>query len=146
TNVGTPWLHLTLLCSACGKGPGRPELACGGAGARVGEGGPSARIRPCKLGSNGPVQRRLPRCGMDVLSEQQFEGWGMREVEKVGLEQAILHQVEAGSSGLRMSGRELPLSAAPKLTEFLAGHIRNGLRDSQTRAAMWPPQDASADV
>ena len=29
---------------------------------------------------------------------------GMREVEKVGLERAILHQVEAGASGLRMSG------------------------------------------
>src|SRR6266700_289959 len=70
----------------------------------------------------------------------------MREVEKVELERAILHQVEAGSSGLRMSGRELPLSASPKLGEFLAGHIRNGLKDSQTRAAKWPPQVASAEV
>lgn len=70
----------------------------------------------------------------------------MREVEKVRLDRAILHQVEAGSSGLRMSGRELPLSASPKLTEFLAGHVRNGLKDSQTRAAKWPPQVASAEV
>ena len=70
---------------------------------------------------------------------------GMREVEKVGLERAILHQVEAGSSGLRMSGRELPLGDSPKLAEFVAGHIHNGLRDSQTRAAKWPAQAASAD-
>ena len=71
---------------------------------------------------------------------------GMREVEKVGLERAILHQVEAGSSGLRMSGRELPLGDSPKLAEFVAGHIQNGLRDSQTRAAKWPAQVASAEV
>jgi hypothetical protein len=70
----------------------------------------------------------------------------MRGVEKVGLERAILHQVQAGSSGLRMSGRELPLADSPKLAEFLAGHIQNGLKDSQTRAAKWPPQVASADV
>ena len=69
---------------------------------------------------------------------------GMREVEKVGLERAILHQVEAGTSGLRMSGRELPLGDSPKLAEFVAGHIQNGLRDSQTRAAKWPAQAASA--
>jgi nucleoid-associated protein YejK len=70
----------------------------------------------------------------------------MREVEKVGLERAILHQVEAGTSGLRISGRELPLNDSPKLAEFLAGHIRNGLRDSQTRAAKWPPQVTSTQV
>ena len=70
----------------------------------------------------------------------------MREIEKVGLERAILHQVEAGPSGLRMSGRELPLGASPKLAEFLAGHIRNGLRDSQTRAAKWLPPAASTGV
>jgi 37-kD nucleoid-associated bacterial protein len=70
----------------------------------------------------------------------------MRDVEKVALERAILHQVEAGSSGLRMSGRELPLHDSPRLAEFLVGHIRNGLRDSQTRAAKWPPQVTSEDV
>jgi hypothetical protein len=64
---------------------------------------------PGKLGSNEPVPERLSSYGMDVLSEQEGQsrgGVGMREVEKVRLEQAILHQVEAGSSGLRMSGRE----------------------------------------
>ena len=70
----------------------------------------------------------------------------MREIEKVGLERAILHQVDAGPSGLRISGRELPLDDSPKLAEFLAGHIRNGLKDSQTRAAKWPPQATSAEV
>ena len=45
-----------------------------------------------------------------------------------------------------MSGRELPLAASPKLAEFLAGHIQNGLRDSQTKAAKWPPAETSADV
>lgn len=63
---------------------------------------------------------------------------GTREVEKVLVEHAILHQVEAGATGLRLSGRELPLEDSPKLAEFLAGHIRHGLRDSQTRAAKWP--------
>jgi hypothetical protein len=61
----------------------------------------------------------------------------MREIEKIGLERAILHQVEPGSSGLRMSGRELALDGTPSLAEFLAGHIRNGLHDSQTRMAVW---------
>ena len=70
----------------------------------------------------------------------------MREIEKVGLERAILHQVDAGPSGLRISGRELPLDDSPKLAEFLAGHIRNGLKDSQTRAAKWPPQVTPAEV
>ena len=45
-----------------------------------------------------------------------------------------------------MSGRELPLGDSPKLAEFVAGHIQNGLRDSQTRAAKWPAQVASAEV
>jgi len=70
----------------------------------------------------------------------------VREIEKVGLERAILHQVDAGPSGLRISGRELPLDDSPKLAEFLAGHIRNGLKDSQTRAAKWPPQVTPAEV
>lgn len=67
----------------------------------------------------------------------------MREIEKLELERAIIHQVEAGPSGLRLSGRELSLDDSPKLAEFLAGHIRNGLKDSQTRAAKWPPQAIS---
>lgn len=70
----------------------------------------------------------------------------MREIEKVGLERAILHQVDAGPFGLRMSGRELLLDNSPKLVEFLAGHIRNGLGDSQTRAAKWPSHATSAEV
>ena len=70
----------------------------------------------------------------------------MRDIDKVGLERAILHQVEAGDSGLRMSGRELPLDQSPKLVEFLAGHLRNGLKDSQTRAARWPQDRLSAEV
>ena len=70
----------------------------------------------------------------------------MRDIDKIGLERAILHQVEAGPSGLRMSGRELPLGQSPELAVFLAGHIRNGLKDSQTRAAKWPPPVLSAGV
>jgi 37-kD nucleoid-associated bacterial protein len=70
----------------------------------------------------------------------------MRDIEKVGLEGAILHQVEAGSAGLRMSSRELPLGDSPKLADFLAGHIQNGLRDSQTRAAKWSEAVSSAEV
>lgn len=70
----------------------------------------------------------------------------MRDIEKIGLEWAILHQVEAGPSGLRTSSRELPLDDSPKLAEFLAGHIRNGLKDSQTRAAKWLPSETVAPV
>lgn len=70
----------------------------------------------------------------------------MREIEKIGLERAILHQVDAGPSGLRMSNRELPLDDSPKLGEFLAGHVRNGLKDSQTRAAKWLPSQPPSSV
>lgn len=70
----------------------------------------------------------------------------MRQIEKVRLERAILHQVEAGAGGLRMSSRELPLGDSPKLTEFLAGHISNGLKDSQTRAAKWQDQPGTNRV
>lgn len=69
----------------------------------------------------------------------------MREIEKLRLHGAILHQVEPGPSGLKLSGRELPLDSSPDLADFLAGHILNGLRDSQTKAARWP-RSASDDV
>jgi hypothetical protein len=61
----------------------------------------------------------------------------MRDIDKATLDEAILHQVEAGPYGLRRSGRELPFGQSPELAEFLAGHIRNGLKDWQTRAAGW---------
>jgi 37-kD nucleoid-associated bacterial protein len=70
----------------------------------------------------------------------------LRYVEKIGLERAILHQVDPGSAGLRLSSRELPLDDSPKLAEFLAGHVRNGLKDSQTRAAKWMPSETPAQV
>jgi 37-kD nucleoid-associated bacterial protein len=61
----------------------------------------------------------------------------MREFEKIELEGAILHQVDPGASGLQMSGKELPLDGSTNFVAFLAAHVRNGLRDSQTRAAKW---------
>ena len=67
-------------------------------------------------------------------------------MEKIGLERAILHQVDPGPSGLRLSSRELPLDDSPKLAEFLAGHIGNGVKDSQTRAAKWLPSATPAQV
>ena len=45
-----------------------------------------------------------------------------------------------------MSSRELPLDDSPKLGEFFAGHIRNGLKDSQTRAAKWLTSQIPAQV
>jgi nucleoid-associated protein YejK len=71
---------------------------------------------------------------------------GMRHVQRVALDRAILHQVEPGESGLRMSGRELPLSGSPRLAGFLAGHIRNALADSQTKAANWAAQGTQSSV
>jgi hypothetical protein len=70
----------------------------------------------------------------------------MRGIEKLILDRAIIHQVDPGPSGLGVSGRELALDNAPKLVEFLSGHIRNGLGDSQTRAAKWPDDAVSAEV
>jgi hypothetical protein len=70
----------------------------------------------------------------------------MRGIEKLALERAIIHQVDPGPSGLRLSGRELALDNPPKLVEFLSGHIRNGLSDSQTRAARWPDHGISVGV
>lgn len=57
----------------------------------------------------------------------------MRSIKKVDVNWAILHLVAPGPGNLDISPRELVLD--PDITEFLARHIENGLRDGGVRSA-----------
>jgi len=59
----------------------------------------------------------------------------LTDVSEVSIESAILHKVSPHEPGLELSSRDIPLDQTRQFSVFLAGHVINGLNDSQTRTA-----------